>query len=69
VLDKQKDISENIEKLLLYSEQKEEPEIQVGNHCSKPYTCAYWEYCHNEDGDEVNMQGNFSLENMLIKSK
>jgi hypothetical protein len=52
VLDKQKDIQGKIEQLLQYSEQKAEPEMQTGDHCSKPYACAYWAHCHTEE--EVN---------------
>lgn len=27
-------------------EQDEEPEIDFGTHCNKPYRCPFWDYCH-----------------------
>jgi len=45
VLDRQKDIPEKIETMVHYSQQNEEPEMELGEHCQNPYPCAFWEYC------------------------
>ena len=50
VIDRQKDIASIIENMLRYSQQKDEPEMEVGEHCHKPYPCAFWDYCHCRDG-------------------
>jgi hypothetical protein len=49
VIARQKEIPAKIEKLLQYSEQTEEPEMETGWHCSNPYQCVYWEHCHKID--------------------
>ena len=46
VLARQKDIPDRIENMLMYSELSNEPQVKVGGHCSYPYKCAFWEYCH-----------------------
>ena len=58
ILLRQHDIPEKIEKMLHYSEQKNEPEMEVGHHCVKPYPCAYLEYCQKieEKTDENSEQ-------------
>ena len=51
VLALQKDIPENIEKMLQYSAQKDEPEMALGAHCSNPYPCTFWEHCHKTEDE------------------
>jgi len=29
--------------------EKQEPQVQVGNHCTEPYECWYYGYCHGTD--------------------
>jgi hypothetical protein len=46
----QKDIPQKIETFLLYSEQKDEPEMPLGKHCESPYECIFLNYRSNGEG-------------------
>ena len=41
-------INENIWILNKLQKQREEVEVPVGEHCTKPYLCWYYHYCHDE---------------------
>jgi hypothetical protein len=45
VMAMQPDIPQRIDSFIQYSEIKEEPEKATGKQCSKPYPCAFFEYC------------------------
>ena len=38
-------VADNTRAALEYISQKQEPEMELGKHCSQPYDCPYWEYC------------------------
>lgn len=48
VVEKQSEIEPNLEYFITISNQKEEPPMAIGKHCSNPYLCAYQEYCWSE---------------------
>ena len=39
------EVEENIKKFREYLKSESEPECDIGEHCSKPYSCGYWEHC------------------------
>ena len=39
------DVCENTARAKAYLAQKIEPEMQIGEQCSNPYDCVYWQYC------------------------
>ena len=48
VIEKQDEIRKNVEKInnfMREHDENNEPVIDIGNHCSKPYECDFWEYC------------------------
>ena len=38
-------VNANVVAALEYIGKKDEPDMDLGEHCSKPYPCLYWEYC------------------------
>ena len=47
VLEKQKEIPKNLEKIEKILSLKEEPEISIGSHCFNPFECDFTHYCWN----------------------
>ena len=48
VKQKQADIPQNLSKFDEILSKDTEPEVDIGPHCSNPYTCDAWEYCWRE---------------------
>ncbi|WP_245534719.1 DUF2779 domain-containing protein [Treponema primitia] len=65
VLAKQKDIGNQIAALKKTAEQKEEPDIDIGPHCSDPYECGYSGYCWKH----IPEQSIFSIARLAGKTK
>ena len=65
-LDRQKDISAKIEEMIHYSSQKQEPQMEVGKQCTAPYTCAYWEHCHQAENAETEEDNQTEAEINII---
>ena len=42
---KQQEVEEKIKSINEYMKQEEELNIDIDNHCFKPYKCEYWNYC------------------------
>ena len=40
-----KEVEQNTALAKEYIAQKDEPEMELGEQCSSPYDCAYWQYC------------------------
>lgn len=38
-------VEQNITYFRQYLEQKTEPDCKIGDHCSKPYECGFWNHC------------------------
>jgi len=49
VIARQKEIEPNLEYFVQISNQKDEPEMGVGEQCNKPYSCAYIEHCRTNE--------------------
>ena len=47
-------INENIWILNKLQKQREEVEVPVGEHCTKPYLCWYYHYCH-DDSEQISL--------------
>lgn len=47
-----KGIASLIERVRTASTAAQEPTNPCGDHCSAPYRCWYWDYCHNERMEE-----------------
>jgi hypothetical protein len=71
VLARQKDIPDRIENMLMYSELPKEPQMKVGDQCSNPYKCAFWEHCHPkvETSDETISESKNSEINIVKFNK
>ncbi|MGL4993452.1 MAG: hypothetical protein ACRC6R_04900 [Bacteroidales bacterium] len=48
VKDLQPFIKEKIEELKSIVDLRHEPNISIGDHCSHPYRCDFWDYCHQK---------------------
>ena len=56
--EKQKEIRNNVEminKFMTEHDKDNEPYIPIGNQCSKPYKCDFWEYCNNNLDKYMNI--------------
>ena len=56
--EKQKEIRNNVEminKFMAEHDKDNEPYIPIGNQCSKPYKCDFWEYCNNNLDKYMNI--------------
>jgi len=49
VLQLQSDIPRALQAMRLALASSDPPEIQVGRHCSKPYTCPFYDHCHSDE--------------------
>ena len=38
-------VQENVAYFKQYLEKEEEPQMDIGEHCFKPYDCGFWKYC------------------------
>ena len=45
ILPLQKSVKENVEKFKKMLVRKKMPDIDIGEHCHNPYTCAFFDYC------------------------
>ncbi len=50
--DKQPEIEDLIISLKEYALQIEEPQMEIGSHCTDPYECEYWDYCAGDLQDQ-----------------
>lgn len=45
-------VNDNIWDLYRMQKEPEEVQVEVGDQCSKPYECWYYEYCHSQETDK-----------------
>ena len=48
VIEKQAEVEPNLERFIEISNRQEEPEIEIGEQCTKPYPCAFQQHCWSE---------------------
>ena len=49
-------INDNIWDLNRMQKEREEPQIEPGEHCSNPYDCWYYDYCHGNRKEPEQMK-------------
>ena len=49
-------INENIWDMNRMWKEKEEPELEVGEQCCRPYECWYYGYCHGEKTEQIKIE-------------
>jgi hypothetical protein len=61
------DFPEKLEALSAILRKRKEPEIEIGQHCNKPFDCDYIDYCwsHIPDYSVYNIFGGKKLESLL----
>ncbi len=64
VLSKQEEVEENISYINKFLT-KQEPDIDLDNHCTKPYECPYFNYCTRN----LEVPNIFSIRGMTFNSK
>ena len=68
VIEKQDEIRNNIDSINRFMDVHDndnEPEIDIGNYCFKPYKCEFWEYC-TKDLPKPNV---FDIRGMQTRTK
>ena len=50
-------INDNIWDLNRMQKEREEVLVEPGEHCSEPYECWYYDYCHGRRDEQVEMEG------------
>ena len=64
-LSKQKDVENKLEEINKYMEKKEEPNDDIGLHCTRPYECPYFKYCTKN----LPLNNVFNIRRMQNKAK
>ena len=64
-LSKQKDVENKLEEINKYMENKEEPNDDIGLHCTRPYECPYFKYCTKN----LPLNNVFNIRRMQNKAK
>jgi hypothetical protein len=68
VLDMQKDVENNINKINDYLKNGKENEIDLDNYCFKPYACPYFSYCsrHLPKNNVFNIAGMYKKDKVKL---
>ena len=65
VLSKQQEVKDNIEEFNNYMKSLEEPKMDIGIYCKKPYDCEFFKYCSKH----LPIQNVFNIRGLSAKKK
>lgn len=62
-------VAANVVRAMKVLQQSDEPTKSVGEHCSNPYGCAFWDYCAGQQGVKKDEPSVFDLYRLSGKKK